>query len=291
MKFVSYLDAVKMGEETLAAAGIVDAKLDAKYLFESMPGHDKNFLLLYGRRQMDASQQEEYEALIAKRASHIPLQQILGYTEFMGLTFRVNEHVLCPRQDTETLVELAQKSLQPGMRVLDLCTGSGCILTSLLALGCKGSCEPRSFTGVAVDISEDALAVAKENAKDNEVDITFLQGDLFGALEALPVEERTFDLIVSNPPYIPTAGVWALMPEVRDHEPKIALDGDADGLKFYRQICMEAPGYLDAGGKMIVEIGFDQAEAVSALFREHGFKDVVCHKDLAGNDRVVEGHL
>ena len=291
MQFVSYLDAVKMGEETLEKAGIVDAKLDAKYLFESMPGHDKNFLLLYGRRQMDADQRKEYEALLEKRASHIPLQQILGYTEFMGLRFNVNEHVLCPRQDTETLVELAQKCLQPGMRVLDMCTGSGCILISLLALGCKGVCEPGSFIGVASDVSEEALAVAKENAKDNNVDIQFLQGDLFASLEALPAEERRFDLIVSNPPYIPSAGVWALMPEVRDHEPKIALDGDGDGLKFYRLICEQAPGYLKTGGKLIVEIGYDQAEAVCALFTEHGLLDVVCHKDLAGNDRVVEGHL
>ena len=234
---------------------------------------------------------KEYEALLEKRASHIPLQQILGYTEFMGLRFNVNEHVLCPRQDTETLVELAQKCLKPGMRVLDMCTGSGCILISLLALGCKGVCEPGGFIGVASDVSEEALAVAKENAKQNHVDIQVLQGDLFASLEALPAEERRFDLIVSNPPYIPTAGVWALMPEVRDHEPKIALDGDGDGLKFYRLICEQAPGYLKIGGKLIVEIGYDQAEAVCALFTEHGFLDVVCHKDLAGNDRVVEGHL
>lgn len=291
MKFVSYLDAVQAGEETLAKAGIVDAKIDARYLFESMPGHDGNFLLLYGRRQMDPEQQKTYEELIAKRASHIPLQHILGYTEFMGLRFTVNEHVLCPRQDTETLVEKVQELLCPGMRVLDLCTGSGCILISLLALGKKGVVEPGGFVGVAADISEEALEVARKNASDNNVDITFLQGDLFGALNALPENERRFDLIVSNPPYIPTAGVWALMPEVRDHEPKIALDGDANGLAFYERITEQASRYLNAGGTLIVEIGFDQAEDVSRLFREHGFSDVTCYQDLARNDRVVQGHL
>ena len=291
MQFVSYLDAVKAGEERLEAAGIVDAKIDAKYLFESMPGHDSNFLLLYGRRQMDEEQRKAFMALIEKRASHIPLQHILGYTEFMGLRFTVNEHVLCPRQDTETLVEKAMDYLKPGMRVLDMCTGSGCILISLLALGKKGVVEPGGFIGVASDISEEALEVAKKNASDNKVDIQFLQGDLFASLQQLPSEERRFDMIVSNPPYIPTAGVWALMPEVRDHEPKIALDGDKDGLIFYQRLTEEAPGYLAAGGTLIVEIGYDQAEAVTELFREHGFKDVCALKDLAGNDRVVLGHL
>ncbi|MCR5641121.1 MAG: peptide chain release factor N(5)-glutamine methyltransferase [Lachnospiraceae bacterium] len=291
MKFVSYLDAVKAGEETLAAAGIVDAKIDAKYLFESMPGHDSNFLLLYGRRQMDEDQRLAYEALIQKRASHIPLQHILGYTEFMGLRFTVNEHVLCPRQDTETLVELAQSYLQPGCRVLDMCTGSGCILISLLALGKRGVVEPGGFVGVASDISEEALEVAKQNAEDQRVEIRFLQGDLFDSLQALPTEERRFDLIVSNPPYIPTAGVWSLMPEVRDHEPKIALDGSDTGLVFYERLTSQASEFLKPGGRMLVEIGYDQAEDVCQLFREHGFSDVVCHKDLAGNDRVVMGHL
>ncbi|MCR4999065.1 MAG: peptide chain release factor N(5)-glutamine methyltransferase [Lachnospiraceae bacterium] len=290
MKFVSYLDAVAEGEKRLEEAGIADAKIDARYLFESLPGHDAHFLLMYGRRQMDEEKRAAYMELIEKRASHIPLQQILGYTEFMGCRFTVNEHVLCPRQDTETLVEYALKLLKPGMRILDMCTGSGCILISLLNLSGRENVPMDTLVGIASDISEDALAVARENAEYNKVDVRFLQGDLFGSLVELPGEEQKFDLITSNPPYIPTAAVWGLMPEVRDHEPKIALDGSPNGLAFYERICAEAPLYLKEGGHLIVEIGYDQAEDVIGLFETNGFKDVVCYKDLAGNDRVVYGH-
>ena len=203
---------------------------------------------------------------------------IVGETEFMGLKFKVNSSVLIPRQDTETLVEEALKVVRPGMRVLDLCTGSGCVIVSILH-------NVSDVEGYAVDISKQALNVAKENARLNDVPVLFEHSDLFDHVTG------TFDVIVSNPPYICTDEIAKLMPEVRDFEPMEALDGKEDGLYFYRKIIGQCKQYLNPEGHLLFEIGYDQGQKVSALMREIGFHDVQVIKDLARKDRVVTGML
>jgi release factor glutamine methyltransferase len=216
--------------------------------------------------------------VIEKRALRIPLQHITGVQEFMGLEFKVNEHTLIPRQDTEILVEEAMRHMCDGMRLLDMCTGSGCILLSLLKY--SNECE-----GIGVDISENALVVARENALRLGLDATFLAGNLFE-----PVEGRgLFDMIVSNPPYIETSVIPTLMPEVREHEPLNALDGSEDGLYFYREIVDKAINYLRKGGYLFFEIGYNQGKAVSKLMCDAGFCQINIIKDYAGLDRVVMG--
>lgn len=280
------------------------------------------------------SETAHYRELISRRAARIPLQQILGQQEFMGLTFQVDENVLIPRQDTETLVELvlAEQKDEP-KKVLDLCTGSGCIAISLAAKG--------GYADVtAADLSPEALAVAERNAREllrggwrifsyergkknvpdggqpvetlkfkytagikakpeengrisaesavfeEERHFRLYQGDLFAAL---PQGSR-YDILVSNPPYIPSAVIEGLQPEVRDHEPRMALDGEADGLAFYRRIAAQAPDWLNPGGAVYLEIGCDQAEAVSALLADVGFVNIEVFKDLPGLDRVVRAY-
>lgn len=206
----------------------------------------------------------------------------------MGLTFIVNEHVLIPRQDTEVLVEEVMRYLHDGMRILDMCTGSGCILLSLLRYS-------NDCTGVGIDISGDALRVARENAERilgvqavEQSRITLLQGDLFEALEKSDAGNK-FDIIVSNPPYIKTDVIDSLMPEVREHEPRLALDGREDGLFFYREIITRAGSFLAGGGMLFLEIGYDQGEEVRLLMEKAGYTDIEVIKDYAGLDRVVCG--
>ncbi len=267
------------GVEALKSAGVPDAELDARLLLEYACDTDRNTLYAHGDQIVKNTQGELYERLIKRRMERIPLQHILGTQEFMGLSFLVNEHVLIPRQDTECLVEEAMIDIMDGDRVLDLCTGSGCILLSIM-------CYKNDIEGVGTDISEEALQVACNNAKTLEKPALFVKSDLFGQLEKEP-----FDVIVSNPPYIPSAVIGTLECEVKDHEPLDALDGGEDGLVFYRKIADTAPEYLKRGGKIFLEIGFDQGEAVSGLLRDAGFQDVRVVKDLAGLDRVVCGRL
>lgn len=280
-------DLLNEGSAALLQAGDSDGENDAKLLlFEAFHLDLVHFLMdrLRPLSEQDEQVQEQirtYRSMITKRASRIPLQQILGSQEFMGLDFFVNEHVLIPRQDTETLVELVlQEQPDPEKKLLDLCTGSGCIAISLAV---KGGYE--SVT--ATDLSEEALKVAERNAKAHQKEIIFRQGDLFTALPQS--EDGTFDIITSNPPYIPTAVIATLEPEVREHEPMMALDGTEDGLKFYRQIAKKAGTWLKPGGVIYLEIGYDQGEAVSGLLREAGFDKVRVVKDLPGKDRVVCG--
>ena len=275
---MTYHEALKLGEKVLETASIVEAKLDAWLLLEMVCKIDRSFYYLHMEDDLLEEQVSEYEIALKKRAEHVPLQYIVGETEFMGLKFKVNSSVLIPRQDTETLVEEALKVITPGMRVLDLCTGSGCIIVSILH-------NVADVEGCAIDISKQALNVAKENAKMNEVAVLFERSDMFDNVTG------TFDVIVSNPPYIPTEVIPKLMPEVRDFEPMDALDGKEDGLYFYRRIADECKKYLNPGGKILVEIGYDQGEAVSELFRQAGLSDVRVIKDLAKNDRVVSGVL
>ncbi len=280
-------DLLNEGSAALLQAGDSDGENDAKLLlFEAFHLDLVHFLMdrLRPLSEQDEQVQEQirtYRSMITKRASRIPLQQILGSQEFMGLEFYVNEHVLIPRQDTETLVELVlQEQQSTEKKLLDLCTGSGCIAISLAV---KGGYE--SVT--ATDLSEEALKVAERNAKAHQKEIIFRQGNLFTALPQS--EAGTFDIITSNPPYIPTAVIATLEPEVREHEPMMALDGTEDGLKFYRQIAKKAGTWLKLGGVIYLEIGYDQGEAVSGLLREAGFDKVRVVKDLPGKDRVVCG--
>lgn len=315
------------GTKRLELSGIKEAALDAKYLlFEAFHTDMVHFLLHRNEEVKDEDSVEgavaDYRSMIARRSQRIPLQQITGSREFMGMDFCVNEHVLIPRQDTETLVELVLKEFQgKDPAILDLCTGSGCIGLSLAMLG--------GFTDVTLaDISREALKVAESNARrlaakrqksaeygtklqeENpwrltlsasvlegawrgrgacEHTISLVESDLFSAF--VGAGKRDFDVIVSNPPYIPTAVVEELEPEVRDHEPRLALDGREDGLHFYRRIAEECREYLRPGGSIFLEIGYDQGEAVSGLLRNAGFDRVKVFRDVPGLDRVVTGTM
>lgn len=278
---MTYRECYEQGCRTLQAAGIEEAALDARLLLEAVCGTDRNDLLVHGEQPVAPEAEEKYLNWIRQRAEHIPLQQLTGEQGFMGLTFSVNEHVLIPRQDTEILVEEVLKELHDGMRVLDMCTGSGCILLSLLHY--SNDCE-----GLGVDLSAEALEVAGRNVlqvltPEKAEHAHFLQSDLFEKVEG------KFEIIVSNPPYIASAEVEKLMPEVRDHEPRMALDGTEDGLYFYRRIIEEAGKHLVSSGMLYFEIGYDQGQAVSELMRTEGYCDVQVVQDYAGLDRVVFG--
>lgn len=278
---MTYRECYEQGCRTLQAAGIEEATLDARLLLEAVCGTDRNDLLVHGDQPVNPEAEEKYLNWIRQRAEHIPLQQLTGEQDFMGLTFSVNEHVLIPRQDTEILVEEVLKELHDRMRILDMCTGSGCILLSLLHY--SNDCE-----GLGVDLSAEALEVAGRNVlkvltPEKAEHAHFLQSDLFEKVEG------KFEIIVSNPPYIASAEVDKLMPEVRDHEPRMALDGTEDGLHFYRRIIKEAGKHLVNSGMLFFEIGYDQGQAVSELMRAGGYREVQVVQDYAGLDRVVLG--
>ena len=317
-EFKIWADVLNYGKKILKNAGIVEADLDAWYLFEQIFGISRAQYFMCAReniagstaQKMTAQEQtgnsleskntldcvelwlkekmSAYENTLEKRASRIPLQQILGQQEFMGLTFFVNEHVLIPRQDTETLVELVlNEQKDKNISILDMCTGSGCIAVSLKKLGGYACVE-------GADISEEALKVAKRNSEEilensdvnsSRTGVIFRRSDMSSAF---PETER-FNVIVSNPPYIPSAVIEELEPEVRDHEPRGALDGTADGLYFYRILAEECAKHLTPGGHVYFEIGYDQGAAVKELLDIHGFKDTRVIQDLTGKDRVVCG--
>lgn len=280
LRMDNYRDCYEKGWKLLSEAGIEEAALDARLLLEHICGTDRNTLLVHGDREVSAQERQAFKEAVARRSQRIPLQQIIGSQEFMGLSFQVNEYVLVPRQDTEILVEEVLRELQDGMRVLDLCTGSGCILVSLLHY--SNYCQ-----GVGTDISRKALEVARCNGAallGSKVEYTFLECDLFEQVEG------RYDIIVSNPPYIRQEEIETLMPEVRDHEPRLALDGGRDGLDFYRRIVAESPDYLNGGGRLYLEIGCDQGDAVQELLIQRGFREVNVACDYAGLDRVVSGY-
>lgn len=354
-EFKIWADVLNYGKKILKNAGIVEADLDAWYLFEQSFGISRAQYFLCARENIVGSTAQKiavqeqhgdllesgnalecaelwlkeklsaYENALKKRAARIPLQQIIGQQEFMGLSFFVNEHVLIPRQDTETLVELVlQEQKDKDISILDMCTGSGCIAVSLKKLGGYAHVE-------GADISEEALKVAKRNSEEilenNDVNndavnsrteqiqnctnltnnqnkqdnseermvsevrrasqtgVTFRHSDMFSSFR----ETEQFNVIVSNPPYIPSAVIEELEPEVRDHEPRGALDGTADGLYFYRILAEECAKHLTPGGHVYFETGYDQGAAVRELLDIHGFKDTRVIQDLAGKDRVVCG--
>ena len=274
------------GVQELNKAQVPDPELDARYLLlEVFHLSLASFLAMKGREmppdEGTVERCREFMKLIELRAGRTPLQHLTGTQEFMGFEFLVNQHVLIPRQDTETLVELVlEEQTDREKSILDMCTGSGCIALSLALMG--------GYRHVAaLDVSAKALKVAEQN-RDRLLGgyqgvFELIRSDMFCALEP----DRTFDIIVSNPPYIPSRVIEDLEPEVRDHEPRIALDGSADGLTFYRILAEEGQNHLTKGGSIYMEIGYDQSEAVEGLFVSRGYRDVRTFKDLAGQDRVV----
>ena len=266
--------------DTLNKSGFAEAESDSRLIFEYIAGIDRVKLTLEGDRELEPGVEEKLKAALDKRLTHMPVQYITGYQNFMGLEFMVSKDVLIPRMDTETLVEEVLRLGLSNVRVLDICTGSGCILLSILKYVYGSS-------GVGVDISDGALGVAKANSEALGIDATFIKSDMF---ENIPKDER-FDIVVSNPPYIRSDVIGTLMSEVKDYEPLLALDGSEDGLKFYRIIADEASEYLNNGGMLFLEIGYDQGAEVSALLSAAGFMDVEVIKDLSGLDRVVSGRI
>ena len=276
---MTYKEAYKQCIEKLNNASVPDYESDTRLLFQYILEADRSFMFMHGDDEVDDKKLSDLFDAVALREKRIPLQHITGYQNFMGLEFKVTKDVLIPRFDTECLVEEAMLVCADGDKVLDVCTGSGCILISLMSY-------KNDISGYGIDISEKALNVAKENATAMGKAPSFIVSDLFEACT-----EREFDIIVSNPPYIRSDVIPTLMPEVKDYDPILALDGGDDGLIFYRRIVSESRDFLKKGGYLLVEIGNDQGDDVKALFEESGYLDVKVVKDLCGNDRVVKGHL
>lgn len=275
IEITTYAKLLEEGKKTLETAGILEAELDAWYLLSDTISIDRTKFLVDRNdpKELDHDLLEQYRSRLKKRAMRIPLQHILGIQEFMGIEFLVNDKVLIPRQDTEVLVEEVLK--EKGGTVLDLCTGSGCIAVSLAKLG--------HFQQVdAADISVDALDIAKENAKRAGVQVQFYQGNLFETIT------QKYDIIVSNPPYIPKEVIETLEPEVKKYEPYQALYGPNHGLYFYETISKFAVDFLNSDGKIFYEIGYDQAEAVCAILERNKYKEIEVIADLSGKNRVVK---
>lgn len=273
---------LRYGKAVLREAEIQDSDVDAWLLMESVFGISRTWYFAHGRDAASPEKEQIYEEFLEKRAGHIPLQHLTGQAFFYGREFYVDGRVLVPRQDTEILVEEAGRHLKPGMRLLDLCTGSGCILLSLLL-------EREGCRGIGTDLSGDALEVARINRGRLGLEperAMLLQSDLFQELQQ---ERGGFDMIVSNPPYIPTGEISGLSLEVRDHDPRMALDGREDGLWFYQEITGQAGEYLKPGGFLFYEIGWNQGEDVLRYLRDAGFENLRIVKDLSGLDRVAAG--
>jgi release factor glutamine methyltransferase len=256
------------------------ARLDADLIVAHALGMKRIGLYLDLERPLSATELAAVRALVERRRKHEPMAYILGEREFYSRPFTVNREVLIPRPDTETLVERGLAALGEGGTLLDLCTGSGAVAISLLA-------ERPTLQAVASDLSAGALEVASANASRHGVNerLTLRQGDLWSVL----APDERFTCITVNPPYIGAHEIPELAPDVRDYEPRLALDAGSDALSFYRRIAAEAPRRLEPGGVLCVEVGIHQAEPVAALFRDAGLTDVRATRDLAGIERVVEG--
>lgn len=281
----------KYGTSRLEEAGIEYPSVDAFYLLEYAAKIDKTKYLYYKDHEVSEANFAQYKELIDKRCTRLPYQYIVGFADFMGLTFEVNEDVLIPRLDTEVLAEETKKLLGFEADVLDMCTGSGCIGISLKRY------RPDIYVTCS-DVSHRALNVARKNAAhqhlqlanetgDMQMGIRLVEGDLFEPFR----EDEKFDCIVSNPPYVTLKEYRNLMPEVKDHEPMYALLAGEDGLDIYRRLVSAAPAHLKDGGILIMEIGSSQAQDVTSLMENAGFKDITVIKDLAGLDRVIKGHI
>ena len=276
----TYKDALEYGKQRLLECEIEDANLDAWLLLEYVSGISRSWYFIHEDEEISENDIEEYQILIEQRGKHIPLQQLTKEAYFYGMKFFVNENVLIPRQDTEVLVEqvLSLSKGKENLKLLDMCTGSGCILLALLA-------NLKQASGTGVDLSEKALEVAQRNGEELGIEVSWVQSDLFDKVSG------SYDIIVSNPPYIETSVIEGLMDEVKLYEPRMALDGTEDGLFFYREITMQAGKYLKNNGILAFEIGYNQGKAVSEFMKENGYKEVQVLQDLAGLDRVVTGRI
>ncbi len=285
----TYKEVLEDGIRLLETAAIEEARLDAWLLLEYTADITRAWYYAHMDDALDKATEVRYLGMCEKRARHIPLQHITGRAYFMGYEFQVDERVLVPRQDTEVLVEEAlshMKKIQ-SPRILDMCTGSGCILLSLLM-------EMPEATGTGADVSLDALRVAGKNRErlglEERADL--VKSDLFSAdyfQKNSGNDHMEYDMLISNPPYIRTADIEELMEEVRFHDPVLALDGKADGLYFYEKITEQAGRYLKPGGWLMYEIGCDQGADVSEIMKKNGFTEIEVKKDLAELDRVVKG--
>lgn len=283
----TYQEGLKAGVSRLKEAKIADAGSDAWILLEHVTGMSRARFFADGSLPMKAGEEAAYMELIDRRLRHVPVQHLTGVQEFMGYPFKVSRDVLIPRQDTEVLVEEAERILRSNdwqkgkepVRVLDMCTGSGCIAISLKK-------RNPALEVLGVDLSESALRIARENAGSLGVKAEFMQSDMFSRFAG---RKERYQMIVSNPPYIPTKVIESLEEEVRCHDPFAALDGKEDGLHFYRILAKESPRFLRSGGCLCMEIGYDQSEAVEELLKKEGFSGIYTKKDLAGLDRVVCG--
>jgi len=275
---------VKWATDDFRARGIENPRLDAELLVAHALEIDRMRVILDANRPLEGAELALLRDLVKRRRAFEPIAYLRGYREFYGLKFRVDKRVLVPRPDTETLVDAAlarSTHVSMSMKQLDLCTGSGCVAIAMARQ------RPTAMV-FASDVSKDALAVARENAlRLGAYNVAFVEGDLFAL--APPFAGQRFDVITANPPYIATAELAALMPDVRDHEPRLALDGGADGLDLVRRIVAEAPEHLEPGGLLAMEIGAGEAPATVALFEARGFADVRVHRDIARIERVVSG--
>lgn len=299
---MTWREALSWGKNILEEAEIPDGAWDAECLFFFVTDCNRTELLLNGNQELTHNQEASYRELIEKRKSRVPLQYLTGQQEFMGFPFYVNQDVLIPRQDTECLVEIVLREMENfrgKIRVLDMCTGSGCIGISLAKLAGKRNeadladekhiksdlADEKNVDVLCSDISAKALSVAEINGAKNQAEVSFVESDLFEKITG------RFHIIVSNPPYITRAEMKELMPEVRLFEPEGALCGMEDGLHFYREIIRQAPEYLEENGMLFFEIGCSQGEAVRELMVQSGFQNIRIEKDLAGLDRIVYGRI
>jgi release factor glutamine methyltransferase len=279
---ITLVKAWKSAQARLAAAGIDQPSIDARLMLEAAAGVSRIDILTDPYRELTPEEEQAFDAYLARRERREPVSHILGRKGFWKIMVGVTRDVLTPRADTETVVEVALAAFpdpaQP-ISILDLGVGSGAILLAILA-------DRPAAKGLGVDISDEALAVARENAANLDLNTrcALLRGDWTAGLA-----DENFDLVVANPPYIPSADIETLDPEVRDHEPRLALDGGPDGLDAYRLLAPEILRVLKPGGVFAVEIGYDQARAVEALFRDAGALNVQTVKDLGDRDRVVTG--
>ena len=277
--------AVQQAAQTLAGQGISNTRLDAELILSYVLDRNRAWLITHFQDALGEDEQKVFEGLVLRRAQHEPLQHILGRQEFWGLDFKVTPDVLIPRPETEQIIESAlgiARQTNSRITLLDLCTGSGCIAVSLAH-------ELASSRIIATDASPEALTVAQENAARHKVTdrVTFLQGDLFAPLEMLDIREQ-IDIIVTNPPYIPSGDLSTLQPEVRDYEPEMALIAGPEGTEIGTAIIRQAPAFLKQGGTLIMEMGIGQANELSVVVNKTGaYNALEVLKDLAGIERVI----
>jgi len=286
MSGISYRKAVYDAADRLQKCGVDNPQHDSLELLMAVSGFDQTQYFVHCEEIINDRIYSAFQDLVVRRADREPLQHIIGNACFWGRNFLVNRDVLVPRQDTEVLIEQALAHIHTGNKVLDMCTGSGCIIITL-------ACERQLSKAVGVDLSEKALEIAKINAMNHLANVMFIKSDLFEELQKNRTQDiqsvAQYDVIVSNPPYIEHNVIDTLSDEVRLFEPLMALDGGEDGLKFYKKITKQAVNFLKLGGWLFYEIGSSQAQYVKNIMIENGFSDISVVQDLAGLDRVVMG--